>query len=429
MLHGMKLTLATIIGDPNKTRLENRIYNALTFFTPLTTILIMPLIFILDIGPFHVATILFITVSGFYLYYLSRFHSITNVYFLIITGTVALSIIWFTGYGTVGYVHLFYQFITLFILLSLEGRRRIVFFLMVPVVIAVLTLVESFCVIPLKHYRSPQERWIDFIINCTAWILVTGFMIKIIIDNFRKERARVEDELEIARALQMRLLPGDLPVIPEYSIHAVYIPMEKVGGDFYDYHVTDDAVDIFVADVSGHGLSSAFLATITKMAFRYERPGGYPAEVLGRLNKAVLRSTVHNNYVTAVYCIVNRQERVMRCARAGHFPPLLYRRGDNVVEEIQSPGKPLGWVDDPGICEVEVTLCRGDRLVLYTDGVTECFSGRGVMFGISRLKDFIVAHTDLEPADFCGLLLDELRRFTGSKIFADDITLAVLDVN
>ncbi len=424
----MRLNLGTILGDPNKTRLENRIYNALTFFTPLTTIIILPLAFILDLTIYHVAAIMFIAVSGFSLYYLSRFHGITNVYFLIIAGIIILSIIWFTGYGSVGYVHLFYQFITLFVLLSLEGRRRVVFFLLVPAVIIVLTWIESLSLLPVKTYRGQGERWIDFLINCTAWLLVTGFMIKIIIDNFRKERTWVEDELEVARRLQLRLLPGDVPEMRDYSVHTVYLPMEKVGGDFYDFNVADDAIDLFIADVTGHGLSSAFLATITKMAFEYERSGGYPAEILARLNEAVLRSTVNDNFVTAVYCVIDRNERVMRCARAGHFPPLLYRRGTGEIEEIKPRGKPLGWLDNAGIAEIEVALSRGDRLVLYTDGITECFSRRGKMFGIARFKDFIIAHPELPPADFISLLLEELRRYAGSEIFDDDITLIVLDV-
>lgn len=428
MLHGMKLTLADIIGDPGKTRLENRIYNALTFFTSLTTVIILPLTFVLDISVYHVAMVLVIAFSGFFLYYLSRFRNITAVMFLIVVGIISLSVIWFTGYGSFGYAHLFFQFITLYVLLSLEGRRRIVFFLLVPAVIMALTWIESLSLIPLTVYRGQRERWVDFLINCTAWLLATGYMIKIIIDNFRKERTRVENELEVARRLQLRLLPGEAPDMPEYSLHAVYRPMEKVGGDFYDYHVTDDAVELFVADVTGHGLSSAFLATITKMAFDYERSGGLPAEVLARLNEAVLRSTVDNNFVTAVYCVIDREDRLMRCARAGHFPPILFRRAAGTIEEIRPPGKALGWVENPGIMETEVRLSRGDRLVLYTDGVTECFNGRGRMFGIGQFKDFVLAHHDLPPADFCVLLLDELSVFSGSEILDDDITIMVLDV-
>ncbi len=424
----MKFSLATIIGDPNKTRLEHRIYNALTFFTSLTTIIVLPLTFVLDIRLFHVATILFIAVTGFYLYYLSRFHNITAVLFLIMAGIISLCIIWFTGYGSVGYAHLFFQFITLFVLLSLEGRRRIVFFLLVPAVIMALTWVESLSIFPLKTYRGQGERWIDFLINCTAWLLASGIMIKIIVDNFRRERTRVEDELEVARRLQLRLLPGIVPEIPGYSLHAVYRPMEKVGGDFYDYHVTDDTVDLFIADVTGHGLSSAFLATITKMAFEYERSSGTTAEILARLNEAVLRSTVNNNFVTAVYCVIDCHDRLMHCARAGHFPPLLYRRGTCVIEEIIPHGKPLGWLANPGIEEINVQLSPGDRLVLYTDGITECFSARGQMFGLARFKDFILDHPGQPPAEFCGLLLEELRRFADSDIFDDDITLVVLDV-
>jgi len=258
---------------------------------------------------------------------------------------------------------------------------------------------------------------------------LANIIIKIIIDNFRVERRRLDNKLAMAQRLQARLLPAVLPDMPGYEAHALYLPMEKVGGDFYDCRVSDGSIDILIADVSGHGLPGAFLSSITKMAFEYERAGRTPADVLSRVNRAVLRATVDGNFITAFYCSIDRATNIMRCASAGHLPALLFRRGDGAVEPVKPRGKPLGLVDDPGIAELEVRLFPGDRLVLCTDGITECSNARGEMFGTDAFTDLVAAGAKSDPAECARMLIERLRGFSGADFFEDDITLVILDVN
>ena len=424
----MKPLLAQIVGDPGRTTLESRIYNALTFFTLLAAVFVLPLVFIIELSKYHIASVLLICTLGCYLYYQSRFKKVKRELFLIVTGLGLLTVIWVTGYGSNGYVFLFYQFLMLYSLLVLEKKSRVFFFLLIPVMVLSLTAVELSGLFVPKQYTSDVKRNADFIINVAAWFVFTGLIIKIIIDNFRIERQRLDYELAVAQKLQMRLLPRALPEIPGYSMHALYHPMEKVGGDFYDCSVLDGRIDILIADVSGHGLPGAFLSSITKMAFQYERPGRTPSGVLSRVNAAVLGATVDSNFITAFYCSIDRATNVMRCASAGHFPALIRRGGGGAVEAVKPRGKPLGLFDDPGIEEMEIKLYPGDRLILYTDGITECCNDRGEMFGIGAFTGFIAASAGSRPDEFAGKLMDKLRDHSGADFFEDDITLVVFDV-
>ncbi len=425
----MKPFLSAIIGDPGRSTLESRIYNALTFFTPLATVFVIPLFFIIELSIIHRVSVLLICSLGFYLYYLSRFKKIKSEQFLIITGLVLLSAIWLSGYGSVGYVFLFYQFLMLYSLLVLEGKSRMIFFLLVPVIVLGLTLAEYHGLYESSRYPSENKRIIDFAINYSVWFVFTGLIIKIIIDNFRMERQRMADELMVARKLQLRLLPQEVPEMPGFSMHALYLPMAMVGGDFYGCSVSGGRIDIFIADVSGHGLPGAFIATITKMALESERPGRSPAEILTRVNSVVMDTTVDGNFITAFYCSIDRATLSMRCASAGHFPAFVWRRAAGSLQSIKPRGKPLGWIDDPGVEEIEVVLMPGDRLVLYTDGITECCNARQQLFGIGAFTDFIKAGSGRAPRDFTEDLMAELKKFSGADFFDDDITMVVFDVN
>ena len=154
----MKEILNKIVGDPGRSTLESRIYNALTFFTPLATVFIFPLIFIIDLSILHILSMLLICSLGFYLYYLSRFRKVTAELFLIISGLVLLSIIWISGYGTIGYAFLFYQFLMLYSLLVLEKKIRIFFFLFIPAIVIALALIEFAGITTPKQYSSGGNR-------------------------------------------------------------------------------------------------------------------------------------------------------------------------------------------------------------------------------------------------------------------------------
>jgi len=424
----MRTILSSIIGHPSRSTLENRIYNALTFFTPLATVFVMPLMFILEWSAYHIASVLVICSVGFYLYFLSRFRKVRSEPVLYVMGFALLVVIWITGYGAIGYVFLFYQFLILYSLLVFKRRVRILLFLLVPAAIIALVSLEYIGITAPRHYHSTDERTVDFVINFLVWFLFTGFIIKVIIDNYRMERQRIQDELLVAQKLQRRLLPQQVPDIPGFSLHALYLPMELVGGDFYDFCVSDETIDILIADVSGHGMPGAFLASITKMAFEYERSREGPGAVLAGMNAAVRGATVDCNFVTASLCSIDRATKTMRCASAGHVPTLVYRRSSGVVEPVKPRGCPLGLFDDLEVEQAEVRLCPGDRVVLFTDGIVEGFSDQGAMFGMEAFVTAIADGATQTPRAFVDGLIETLRKFSGGDFFEDDITLVVIDV-
>lgn len=260
------------------------------------------------------------------------------------------------------------------------------------------------------------------IIRHRAWT------IEHIVDLLEVRSREIEGDLETARLLQRKLLPGAVLDAPGCRFAATYIPMDKVGGDFYDHSSADGSIRLFIADVSGHGLPGAFLATVTKVALDgiTERPAA--SGVLLKLNDSICRATVNNNYVTAFYCMIDRAMRSVRYCSAGHLPQFLFRRRTGECIPMKTPGMPLGWFGGIRLVEGSMDLEPGDRLVLYTDGIVECASPRGEMFGEERLISFIAGHEKDSPQAFLDGLIAEISAFAGSATFHDDITCLVLDL-
>lgn len=255
-----------------------------------------------------------------------------------------------------------------------------------------------------------------------------AWTIESLLDIIAKRNREIEEELETARLLQRRLLPpADLDA-PGCRFGAAYIPMDKVGGDFYDHSSLDGMIRLFIADVSGHGLPGAFLATVTKVALDgiTERPAA--AGVLLKLNESICRATVNNNYVTAFYCIIDRGLRRVYYCSAGHLPQYLHRKRTGECIPMKTPGMPLGWFGGISLKEGSMDLEPGDRLVLYTDGIVECLGRGGEMFGEERFISYITGHGAAAPQAFLDGLIAEITAFAGSAAFLDDITCLVLDL-
>jgi hypothetical protein len=255
-----------------------------------------------------------------------------------------------------------------------------------------------------------------------------AWTIESLLDIIARRNREIEEELETARLLQRRLLPGSDLSAPGCRFGAIYIPMEKVGGDFYDHSSVGGAIRLFIADVSGHGLPGAFLATVTKVALDGIADRPEAAGVLLRLNDSICRATVNNNYVTAFYCEIDPGMRHVRYCSAGHLPQYLYRKLTGECLEMKTPGMPLGWFGGLRLEEGTMELEPGDRLVLYTDGIVECLGPNNELFGDERFVAFITAHGDDPPRVFLDRLLDEISRFSGTTRFQDDITCVVLDL-
>jgi serine phosphatase RsbU (regulator of sigma subunit) len=253
----------------------------------------------------------------------------------------------------------------------------------------------------------------------------------------REERLlAINQELQIANQIQSSILPREAPRIAGLEIAARYVPMSAVAGDFYDFLLVDDQrIGILIADVTGHGVPAALIASMLKIAFVGQAGhANDPGRVLAGLNHA-LCGKFEEHFVTAAYIFLDLEKLVLRYAGAGHPALLLARFGagnlrETEARELEANGLMLGLFPEATYAPVEIQLEARDRLLLYTDGISEAMSSTREEFGKVRLKAFLSSSTASSAASFADALLSELRRWSATdsgRAQDDDITLLVLD--
>jgi sigma-B regulation protein RsbU (phosphoserine phosphatase) len=238
----------------------------------------------------------------------------------------------------------------------------------------------------------------------------------------------VENELAIAREIQTSILPHCVPQISRLSISAAYHPMTAVAGDFYDFVPVDqERVGILVADVSGHGVPAALIASMIKVAMQsVASRADDPREVLRGLSR-VLFTQLHGQFVSAAYLWIDTQKHEASYSAAGHPPLLRWREGK--LERIESNGLLFGVIADPDYPVRRLPIHSGDRFLLYTDGVIEPENARGDSFGDTMLEQVVRKNQSRPTSDLSDQLIAEIRLWQpASRAQQDDITLIVLDV-
>jgi phosphoserine phosphatase RsbU/P len=245
----------------------------------------------------------------------------------------------------------------------------------------------------------------------------------------------INKELQIANQIQSSILPREVPRLVGLEIAARYVPMSAVAGDFYDFLVLDERhIGILVADVTGHGVPAALIASMLKVAFAGQTAHAEdPASVLAGLNRA-LCGKFEEHFVTAAYAFVDLERFVLRYGGAGHPPLLLASRGnahkrESGSREVEANGLMLGLFPEATYSSLEIQLDPGDRIMLYTDGILESMNAAREEFGKSRLKKFLGASA-FSASHVADALLVELRRWSSTDLGRaqdDDITLLVLD--
>jgi sigma-B regulation protein RsbU (phosphoserine phosphatase) len=238
-------------------------------------------------------------------------------------------------------------------------------------------------------------------------------------------------ELEMARQIQLSILPHSIPRLAGLDIAAHYLPMTSVAGDFYDFIQIDDKhIGILIADVSGHGLPSALIASMLQVALTGQTAHApEPGKVLVGLNRAFCGKFTHN-FVTAAYVYVDLENNLMRYAGAGHPPMLQWRNSTGKATQVLENGLVLGIIEEASYEALEFLLEPGDRYVLCTDGILEAANSAQEQFGADRLMSFMKNHKHLEAEPFSQTLLDDLAGWSNQAVDQgqqDDITLLVID--
>jgi sigma-B regulation protein RsbU (phosphoserine phosphatase) len=239
----------------------------------------------------------------------------------------------------------------------------------------------------------------------------------------------VSREMELARKIQQSILPRSLPTVPGLRVGVGYLPMSQIGGDFYDFDTHHPGqLGIIVADVSGHGVPAALVASMVKMAFagesgRIDQPG----QALTNINRT-LCDRFEGAYVTACCAFIDPVNLTLTYSSAGHPAPLLRRRGGR-VESLREGGLLLAFEPQVRYASAEVALRKGDRIVFFSDGLAEASNVRDEFFGDTRLGEVVASGATSDPAVFVDQMVAEMRRWMGPETaLQDDVTLVVVDV-
>jgi phosphoserine phosphatase RsbU/P len=253
------------------------------------------------------------------------------------------------------------------------------------------------------------------------------------------EKKRMEEELRIARQIQMSLLPRGPLDFPGISMTSLCVPAREVGGDYYDFfHVGDRQLGVLIADVSGKGTSAAlYMAELKGLMLSLSQIYTSPRQLLMEVNRIISDNLDTRSFITMTYGVLDLAKGVMTFARAGHTP-LIYFRGDGsagavrvlvpngIVVGLRIPGAIEKFADL--LEEERIDLHQGDVLALYTDGITEAMDADSELFGDARLGRLISEHGHLETADLRERILREIESFVGGADQHDDMTMILIKI-
>lgn len=234
----------------------------------------------------------------------------------------------------------------------------------------------------------------------------------------------IQQELEIARRIQLSILPAAPPASEQFSVAARYKPMSSVAGDFYEFlDAGDGAVGLLIADVSGHGVPAALIASMVKVAIESQRHHqDDPAKLLAGVNQA-LCGNAQNQFVTAGYVYLDPNSAEFRYAAAGH-PALVILRGGQVLR-IEENGLVMALMPSASYSFATHPLQRGDRILLYTDGILEAANANEEEFGHDRLADLLIRTANSTTEHAADLILAAVSAWSATQ--SDDQTIIVCD--
>ena len=214
------------------------------------------------------------------------------------------------------------------------------------------------------------------------------------------------------------------------EIDGIYMPSEAVGGDLYDIVAIDNnRVAIVILDVAGHGVAAALISAMAKASFsRHLDRELSPAGVFAEVNTELIDYFPHNMYFTAFLAILNAQTREFVYSSAGHPPAAVVRKGATEVDPLKTSGPFVGLLPESKYRDASVRLEGGDKVVMYTDGITESMDGRNRQFGRTRLFDILLKTRDLPPKETLEAVVEERRSFVAGQEQKDDITLLSFQV-
>jgi phosphoserine phosphatase RsbU/P len=237
-----------------------------------------------------------------------------------------------------------------------------------------------------------------------------------------------EQELDKAREIQEGLLPKKIPHVRGLEVAGTWQPASVVGGDYFDVlKFNERRIGVCIGDVAGKGISAALLMANLQASFRaLASEAVSPGTLVGKLNEVISSNIAPDKFITFCYCTIDTTDNRLTYASAGHWPPILFHRSGEPVL-LREGGAPLGIFPDRNYEDVGFQLTSGDRLVIYTDGLTEAMNSDGQEFGERRLVELGGRNIALSAAELLAAIKTEVVGFWNG-IFQDDFTLVVVAV-
>ena len=276
-------------------------------------------------------------------------------------------------------------------------------------------------------YRSmPILGWLGFAVLLFSLAYVAAKMI------FANERRllSIEAELETARQIQSSILPGTVPELDGLRVASAYYPMTAVAGDFYDFiQIDSQHAGFLVADVSGHGVPAALIASMIKVAMQSVLAlADDPGKVLKRLGE-ILGNQLRGQFLTAAYLYIDSENRQARYSAAGHPPLLYWDLTGNQVQFIESNGLFFGASKESEYPVREIKYNSGDRFLLYSDGLTEAMNPARELFGDQQLSKVFGSKEKVAARELSTRIFNELQLWQNtSEVQQDDITWIILEI-
>jgi phosphoserine phosphatase RsbU/P len=268
------------------------------------------------------------------------------------------------------------------------------------------------------HYQKVEQYGFAFFLGCLGYVAARQTLER------DAELGAIQKELEVARRIQLSILPSAFPASTSFHVAARYLPMTSVAGDFYDFLLgNDQQAGLLIADVSGHGVPAALIASMVKMAATSQRAFvADPAGLLSGMNAALCGNT-QQQFVTAAYVHLNSQRGELRYSAAGHPPMLVLRQGE--VTEVEENGLMLAAFSFATYLNAVSSLEPGDRILLYTDGIVEASNAEREEFGRDRLRALLRQCASLSHHETADRIVSTVQGWAVSQ--EDDLTVLVCD--
>jgi len=237
-----------------------------------------------------------------------------------------------------------------------------------------------------------------------------------------------KSEHYLAKAIQVKLIPNQMPVSPYFRITASYIPIDFIGGDFYDIWNKEYLLKVMISNSTGTGINSALISSMIKVLFDQYAPRKLePAELVAILSKQVGETLPSTFYLTSVILNYNAKQKLLKYCNCGHVPPIILRKENKLTHKLDQNLPPIGKFGDDKLNQASVYIKSGDRIVLYTDGIFNIKNSENKTLDLNMWVDILQKHIDKQIYQYKKEILTELDNFCLNGKINDDISIIIID--